>query len=156
MDCAVSTPTSYRCKECVKEQQKKFNTAVSRDYVLSAIVAFLIGALGSFVLYFFNFYSMLTAIILGLLLGNLIAKAVRAVTQKRRAADLNKLTAIAAGIGGAVPILRYILGLFRMIFIGNYAGLMGYTLSVGWGILYIALLCTTILTNMRGFAIRRR
>ena len=90
------------------------------------------------------------------LLGNLIAKAVRAVTQKRRAADLNKLTAIAAGIGGAVPILRYILGLFRMIFIGNYAGLMGYTLSVGWGILYIALLCTTILTNMRGFAIRRR
>jgi len=156
MDCAVSTPTSYRCKECVKEQQKKFNTAVSRDYVLSAIVAFLIGALGSFVLYFFNFYSMLTAIILGLLLGNLIAKAVRAVTQKRRAADLNKLTAIAAGIGGAVPILRFILGLFRMIFIGNYAGLMGYTLSVGWGILYIALLCTTILTNMRGFAIRRR
>ena len=33
MDCAVSTPTGYRCKECVKEQQKKFNTAVSRDYV---------------------------------------------------------------------------------------------------------------------------
>lgn len=44
---------------------------------------------------------MLTAIILGLLLGNLIAKAVRRFTQKRRAADLNKLTAIAAGIGGA-------------------------------------------------------
>src|SRR6185503_6123451 len=30
--CAVRTPTGYRCKECVREQQKTFDTAVWYDY----------------------------------------------------------------------------------------------------------------------------
>ena len=38
-DCAVLTPTGYRCKECVKGQQKVFDTSEWYDYVLGFITA---------------------------------------------------------------------------------------------------------------------
>ena len=44
-DCAVLTPTGYRCKECVKEQQKVFNTSEPKDYVIGALIAAALGYL---------------------------------------------------------------------------------------------------------------
>ena len=37
-ECAVLTPTGYRCKECVRGQQKVFDTAKWFDYPLAIIV----------------------------------------------------------------------------------------------------------------------
>ena len=156
LDCAVSTPTGYRCKECIHLQQKRFNNSIPRDYFFAGAISLILGAIGSFLLYWLNFSSLITAILLGIGLGTLIVKLVRYVTQKRRSKDLNQVTAIAAGIGGAVPILQYILRFFQMLFIGNYGSLPAYTISVGWGVLYIAVLCGTILTNMRGFFLKKR
>lgn len=156
MDCAVSTPTGYRCKECIELQQKRFNHSIPRDYIFAGVISLFLGAIGSFLLYWLSFSPWITAILLGLGLGSLIVNLVRYVTQKRRSKELNQVTAIAAGIGGAVPILRYILRFFQMLFSGNYGGLLAYTISIGWGVLYIAVLCGTILTNMRGFVIQKR
>ena len=33
--CAVLTPTGYRCKECIRSQQKKFETAENSDLVIA-------------------------------------------------------------------------------------------------------------------------
>ena len=40
--CAVLTPTGYRCKECVKSQQKIFDTSEARDFLLGFIVTALL------------------------------------------------------------------------------------------------------------------
>ena len=47
--CAVLTPTGYRCKECVKSQQKIFDTAEPRDFILGFLVAAILSWLASLV-----------------------------------------------------------------------------------------------------------
>jgi MFS family permease len=108
-ECAVHTPTGYRCRECVKMQQKIFDTALPRDYIFGFIVAALL-SLGA---------AFLVTIVIGigfgilgwfLLLagaptaGVIIAEAVRRVTQKRRSRPLF-ITVAAGVIAGALPII---------------------------------------------------
>ena len=108
-ECAVHTPTGYRCKECVKMQQKIFDTALPQDYIFGFIVAALL-SLGA---------AFLVTIVIGigfgilgwfLLLagaptaGVIIAEAVRRVTRKRRSRPLF-ITVAAGVIAGALPII---------------------------------------------------
>jgi hypothetical protein len=108
-ECAVHTPTGYRCRECVKMQQKVFDTALWQDYVFGFIVAALL-SLGA---------AFLVTIVIGigfgilgwfLLLagaptaGVIIAEAVRRVTRKRRSRPLF-LTVAAGVVVGALPIV---------------------------------------------------
>ena len=37
--CAVLTPTGYRCKDCIREQKKVYDTALIQDYVLAVVIA---------------------------------------------------------------------------------------------------------------------
>ena len=55
--CAVLTPTGYRCKECVRSQQKVFNTATWFDYPLSFIIAAVLSYIGSFAVSFVSFFK---------------------------------------------------------------------------------------------------
>jgi hypothetical protein len=108
-DCAVHTPTGYRCRECVKTQQKIFDTALPQDYIFGFIVAALL-SLGA---------AFLVTIVIGigfgilgwfLLLagaptaGVIIAEAVRRVTRKRRSRPLF-MTVAAGVVAGALPIV---------------------------------------------------
>jgi MFS family permease len=108
-ECAVHTPTGYRCKECVKTQQKIFDTALGRDYVLGFIVAALL-SLGAAVL-----VSLLIGIGMGIFgwfilfagaptAGVIIAEAVRKVTGKRRSRPLFMTVAVGV-VAGALPII---------------------------------------------------
>jgi hypothetical protein len=36
--CAVRTPTGYRCKECVRERRKSFETSEWYDYIVGGVV----------------------------------------------------------------------------------------------------------------------
>ncbi len=45
--CAVRTPTGYRCRECVRSQQKLFETAVPLDFVLGFFTAAILSFLAS-------------------------------------------------------------------------------------------------------------
>ena len=45
--CAVLTPTGYRCKECVRGQQKQFDTAKWMDYPLTIVISALLAFIGS-------------------------------------------------------------------------------------------------------------
>ena len=47
--CAVHTPTGYRCRECVRNQQKVFETALWYDYPLGFILAGLLSYIGSLI-----------------------------------------------------------------------------------------------------------
>ncbi len=106
-ECAVHTPTGYRCRECVKMQQKVFDTALGRDYVLGFIVAAALSLGAAFLV------TIVISIGFGIIgwflllagaptAGVIIAEAVRKTTGKRRSRPLF-LTVGAGVIAGALP-----------------------------------------------------
>ena len=98
--CAVRTPTGYRCKDCVRSQQKIFETALWWDYLLAFIVAGVLSFVGSLVVPVVGFFTILVAPIAGVI----IAEAVRLVVHRRRGRRLFQLAA-AAVVLGSLPVL---------------------------------------------------
>jgi hypothetical protein len=132
--CAVLTPTGYRCKECVKEQQKIFETALWYDYpvifIVVAILSYLGSLLGGWVSIRFGFYIIILALFLAPAAGGLIAEVARRATGKRRSKRLFLLAALAAIIGClpvSLQLLQYFY-LYGFIFQVMYAILMTSTL----------------------------
>jgi hypothetical protein len=112
-ECAVQTPTGYRCKNCVKSQQKvfekNFNTAVSLDYILAPLVTVILAGLGSLLSMFLGFYI----IFLAPAAGWLIAEIVRRVVKNRRSRLLFRL--VGAGfILGSLPLPLFFLLMFGL------------------------------------------
>jgi hypothetical protein len=123
--CARRTPTGYLCPECVRGQQKIFDTAQWSDYLLGSITAAVLGFLASLLA------SLITGLgFIGWILvfvgapsaGVMIAEAVRYVTRKRRSRPL--FIAIAAAMAvGALPIILvqiFSLNFFGLIFQGIF------------------------------------
>jgi hypothetical protein len=116
--CAVHTPTGYRCRECVKGQQKAFNTSEWYDYVsgfvvaalLSAVAAFLVTLIGNigFIGWFLILAGAPTASVM-------IAEGVRLVTGRRRSRALFITVAVGVVLG-ALPIM--LLQILRMDLFG--------------------------------------
>lgn len=152
-ECAVQTPTGYRCKDCIKSQQQVFNTAETKDYIIGALIAFVLAFVGSYVEQMIPFFSFLSAIIVGGGVGKLICTAVRSAVNKRRSQTLNVVVLTAAGIGGLVPRLTGI-----RIIIEYYIG-AGMVLSglsqIIMSLLYVVVLCLTIRFDMEGMIFRR-
>jgi len=107
---AVLTPTGYRCKNCVREHQKTFDTATLQDYILgfattvilSLIASGLLAALsfvGGFFIWIIAFFGAAGA-------GTLMANAVLRVIHNRRSRSL--FITIAAGVViGALPVILF-------------------------------------------------
>jgi hypothetical protein len=120
--CAVLTPTGYRCKECVRGQQKVFETAVNTDYIVIFLVVGGMSLLGSLIAYRLSFFT----IFLAPVYGGIIAEAARAATRKRRSKNLFLVAAVAAVLGG-LPMLLILLtslSLFAIIWEAVYLVLM--------------------------------
>jgi hypothetical protein len=132
--CAVLTPTGYRCKDCIRVQQKSFDTAEWYDYGISFILAALLSYLGSQMVSFLSFFTIFLAPIAGVV----IAEAVRLTIRRRRSRLLYQTTTLATALGSLLPILLLlpiILSsqglptgiLFRLIFQGVYTFLVTST-----------------------------
>ena len=118
--CAVSTPTGYICKECMRERQKSFDTAVWYDFVSGFAIAGLISGLASFLVTLIGgigFFGFLLVFLGSSAAGGLIAEAVRAVTRRRRSRPLF-LTVAAGVVFGALPLV------LMQLMIGNVFGLI--------------------------------
>jgi hypothetical protein len=107
--CAIHTPTGYRCRECVKGQQKAFNTSAWYDYISGFIVAMLLSAVAAFLVTliggigFFGWFLIAAGAPTAAVA---IAEGVRLVTGKRRSRPL--FITIAAGVVvGAVPVILF-------------------------------------------------
>ena len=59
--CAVLTDTGYRCKECVRGQQKTFETAEVIDYPIAFIVAAVLSYIGSLIAPRLSFFVIILA-----------------------------------------------------------------------------------------------
>jgi hypothetical protein len=133
--CAVLTPTGYRCKECIRGQQKIFETAEWIDYPLIFVSVTILAYLGSLIAFRLGFFI----ILLAPLAGGVIAEIARAITRHRRSKRLYLLAA-AAAIIGCVPLgLQFILQ-FSLL------GLI-------WHLAYTILMTSTLYTRLAGIKI---
>lgn len=142
--CAVRVPTGYRCRECVRGQQKTFETAKPYDYAVAFLVAALLGGLGAWIATFIGFFT----IFLAPAAGGIIAEAVRAATGRRRSPRLFQVAAIGVA-AGAAPFV--ILPLFFLFGGGNAGSLF----RIIWPLLYASLATSTVYYRLAGINIRR-
>lgn len=149
--CAVLTPTGYRCKDCVRGQQKIFDTTRWWDYPLTLIVAGVVAYLSYTLLELISFLGYFT-LILAPLIGAGIAEAVRFVVRKRRS---KALPWVAAG-GVVLGMLAYLLPMFigMVPFLMNqYGAATGSIYSLGSMIFpvgYLILTAATVYYRLKG------
>jgi DNA-directed RNA polymerase subunit RPC12/RpoP len=106
---AIQTPTGYRCSDCVRQQQKNFDTSQPLDYVLGVVTAASLSFIGSWLTSIIGFFTILLAPAAGI--G--IAEAVRFITKKRRGKRLFRWISAGIILGGlplvAITLIRLIL-----------------------------------------------
>ena len=142
--CAVLTPTGYRCRECVRGQQKVFETAQWMDFPLACGLSFIIAFLGSFLAQAMFFLIIFVAPIVGTVIG----EVVRVVVRRRRSKRLFQAVALSALLGSLpLPLLR----LGSVLLIG--ASLSAYVGLIWYG-LYSFLMVSTTYYRLAGINIK--
>ena len=140
-ECAVLTPTGYRCKECVRGQQKVFETAHNLDPVVGFVIAAVAAFVGSYVARIMGFFIVFIAPLIGL--G--ITEAIRYAVRRRRSRLLFQVSTAGAVIG-SLPILVSIV--LITLSIGSLSlGLLGPLL---WQGLYTFLIGSTVYYRLSG------
>lgn len=146
---AVLTPTGYRCPECIRSQQKVFDTALWYDYLTAFFSAAVGSAIASWLVvlisgFFFGIGVLLLAPGAGAVIGNLVLR----VIGHRRSRPL--FTTAAAGmIAGALPALL-ITGV--PLLLNGFRGL-GALLPAIWEIVYLFMAVPAAYTQISGLKI---
>ena len=145
---AVLTPTGYRCKECVRGQQKIFDTTKPFDSVLGFLVAGLIAFAGSWLASRIGFITLLLAPGVGLLISN----AVRMAVSHRRSAKLNNAVLTGAVVGCAPLLIMALIPLFisHQGILPSLAGLLPLICQV----LYAVAVPSSAYAHMKGFRLK--
>jgi hypothetical protein len=144
--CAVRTPVGYRCKNCVREQQRIFDTAYWYDFPVAFLAAALVCGVGSILSSFIGFFILLVAAFA----GSIAARAVQWAIRHRRNRYL-WLAAAAGGIAGCVPIMIPTL-VMALISYGQVGA--GGLLALGTGLLwpggYMLIAVGVLIANLKG------
>lgn len=150
--CAIHTETGYRCPECIRGQQRVFDTAHWYDFPLALMVAAGLSFLGSLLSNLLGFW----VIFLSPFAGMLIAEAVRFVIHNRRNRNLYKLVGVATFLGGMIvaipPLIAIIINLsaeetgFSMVGFG--------LLSLAWPAIYSIITAVTCFRRLSGIQLR--
>jgi hypothetical protein len=140
-ECAVLTPTGYRCKECVRGQQKVFETAHSLDPLVGFVIAAVVGFLGSYVAGIMGFFIIFIAPLIGLGITEVIRYAV-----KRRRSRLLFQVSTAGAVIGSLPILVSIV--LVTLSRGNLS--LGLLVPLLWQGLYTFLIGSTVYYRLSG------
>lgn len=143
--CAVLTPTGYRCKECVRGQQKIFETAKWWDFPAAMIVAFTLSMIGSLLVNFIGFFTILLAPVAGIA----VAESVRFVVRRRRSRNLPVLSATAALIGAVALKLPYLIVLAG----GSVQSGLAALYALLWPAVFAIIVCSTVYYRLKGIRI---
>ncbi len=152
-DCAILTPTGYRCRECVRQQQKKFDTALWYDYVVAFVVAGIGSAIASALIavvsgFFFGLLVLFIAPGAGAVIGNIVLRFIR----NRRSRALF-LTAAVGIVAGALPALLLIsLPALLGLLAGGARGLTSLLPAI-WEVVYLFLAVPAAYTQISGIRI---
>jgi hypothetical protein len=142
-ECAVLTPTGYRCKACVRGQLKVYENAQWWDYPLAILIGAGLSFLGSLIASALGWFI----IFVGPIIGVVVAESIRWVVRRRRSRLLFQV-ATGAVIAGALPLL--LLGLLRVLLSANGV----YSLfGLIWPTLYAFLVTSTAYYRLSGIRI---
>lgn len=107
--CVELTEVGYRCKDCIRSQQRVFFTADARDYVVVALVSFGLALIATPVIEFLLgllglFFGVLLAVFLGPAVGGSAATVIRRAVGRRRGRYLGAVAvaAILLGVAGGL------------------------------------------------------
>ena len=142
--CAVRTPTGYRCKECVRDRQKAFNTSEWYDFIVGFIVAAVLSAIAAFLVTFIGGIGFIGYILIAMgapTAGVVISESVRTVTRKHRSKPLF-ITVAAAIVVGALPVI-----LFQLV-TGNIFGIL-------FQVIYLVIVVPLVYTRLSGIQLFR-
>jgi len=119
--CAVRTPTGYRCRECVKGQQKVFNTSEWYDYILGFVIASVLSGVAAFLVTLIGGIGIFGWFIIAAgapTAAVVIAEGVRLVTGRRRSRPFFITVAVAVVLGALPVILVQLMNLnvFGIVF----------------------------------------
>lgn len=146
VQCAIQTPTGYRCKSCVRGQQKKFNTAKTSDYVFAPVIAAALSFTGSFLVGFLGFFTIFAAPFFGLI----IMRAVRSVIKNRRSNTLFFATAAAGAIGSLPLLITALIPAINGLRAGGFN--IYYLLPLVWRAAYSILTTGAIYYRLKGIS----
>jgi hypothetical protein len=124
--CAIRTPTGYRCRECVRGQQKIFETAQWADYILGFVTAGILSFLASLLVGLISgiagFFAFIIIVAAAPTIGMGIAEAVRSITRKHRSRPLFITICVAVVIGALPTIILNLISfsLFGILFQAIY------------------------------------
>ena len=141
--CAVHVPTGYRCKDCIREQKKVYDTALIQDYVLAVVIAGVLAYIGGNISQVLGFFTLFLAPSAGII----IAEVSRKVVSKRRSKTLFQLVTGAVVLGGLASVSNLILYLF----ISTDPRIM---LSLLWPGIFIVIAAGTTYSRLSGFTVR--
>ena len=130
---AIQTPVGYRCRECVRKQQKVFDTSKPLDMVWGFLIALVLSFLGSLLTSAIGFFTFLLAPAAGVV----IAEGIRAVIKKRRGKNLFKVVIIGMILGGMPLILSKLINFVVGLTLGSFN--LFALLPLGYQILYLFL-----------------
>ncbi len=123
--CAIHTPTGYRCKECVRGQQKKFDTSEWVDYVAGFVTAAVLGGIASLLVGLVSNFGIFAWLIIAAgssTAGMIIAEGCRLATRRHRSRALF-ITIMAGMLAGSIPafvVQLFSFNLFSLIFLIVY------------------------------------
>ena len=132
---AIQTPIGYRCSDCVRTQQKVFDTSKPLDYLWGFIIAVVGSFVTSYIIRMIGFFTILLAPAAGV--G--IAEAVRLVIKKRRSKRLFQLVAAGIVLGGLPLILVFLSNLVLGLQSGSGPMSFFSLLPLGYQVLYLVL-----------------
>ncbi len=156
--CAVRTPTGYRCKECVRGQQAKFDTAQWYDYVIVFFTGAVLSAIASLIaLVITSIIWGIFVIGLGPLAGTLMGNLARRFVKNHRSNWLN-IVFVAGIVAGTLPMLLALgLGsLFAMLAGGG--NIMSNIFALGpllWQFAYLVTAVPAAYSQFSGLFFRR-
>lgn len=147
--CAVLTPTGYRCKECVRAQKKVYENSKTLDLPLAFVVALILALIGGQVAGIFRFFTIFVAPIVGVV----IAEAVRWVVRNRRSTLLFRVTMAGVIIGALPALVLSIIYFFQLL--GSGVGISWlYLQDMIWQGVYLFLVASTAYYRLTGISIR--
>src|SRR5512143_1325939 len=147
---AIRTPTGYRCPECVRSQQKVFDTARWYDYVTAFVTAGVGSALARALVYLVSGFFVGIAVLFiapgaGAIIGNLVLR----VINHRRSRPLF-MTAGIGMVAGALPALLIVsLPGLMLVLSGGFAG-VGALLPAIWEVVYLFMAVPAAYTQISG------
>jgi len=149
--CAILTPTGYRCPDCVKTQQKSFDTAKMTDYFIAAILAAALSFGASLVIPWVSFF----AIFLAPLAGLVIAEVIRWAVQRRRSKLLFRVATVAATLGSIPQLLIQIVSVIFILAAGSRISIPMF-LPLLWQGLYTTIIASSVYYRLSGIQLKSR